>query len=334
MAKSSNSTQISHALSAWKAGKLVALPTETVYGLGAPVDNEELISKIFSVKERPFFDPLIVHISSIEMAKKYCSHWNDTLDILARAFWPGPLTLVVQKSSLISSLITSGLDTVGLRMPRSELTLKIIEQKAVGIAAPSANKFTKTSPTQASHVSSQFSQDDVYVVEDIPSEVGIESTIISVNESERIVTILRPGMITSADLIEVLGNEFQIEKGLTAFEKSPEKVESPGQFKAHYRPDYPLSFLDCSSDKKDQLKHSYPDCEFISLSLDPFVTARELYTQMRTPLSTNDLGQAIYKRKCFLIDLSSRQLTDKESELWSSIINRLTKATTFTLEDS
>ncbi len=327
---------IESAIEAWSSKKLVAIPTETVYGLGAPVNNEELIKKIFTVKERPFFDPLIVHISSIDMAKRYARSWTDTHQKLADKFWPGPLTIVVEKTDLISELITSGLDTVGLRMPNNEITLELIETLEHGVAAPSANKFTKTSPTCAEHVKEQFEESDVFVISDDPSQVGIESTIItlgpidpinSLYKENKVIKILRPGIITGQEILECLGEGFKIEYGKTAFEsnqKAKPNIEAPGQFNAHYRPEYPLTFI--KSDKDITLwKRDFPDCEFKSLSTDPYITARELYSTMRKPLVPGKV------RKCFILSPSIDNLSDKEKEVWQGIFNRLKKASTFTL---
>ena len=139
--------EINLPIEAFKNHKLVAIPTETVYGLSAPIDQPLLIKKIFEVKERPFFDPLIVHVSSISEAKEWVSDWPVIAQKLAERFWPGPLTLVLPKNDKVSDLITSGLDTVGLRCPNHPLTLALIKELGVPLAAPSANKFGKTSPT-------------------------------------------------------------------------------------------------------------------------------------------------------------------------------------------
>ena len=135
---------------------VVAFPTETVYGLGARIDRPEGLKKIFAIKQRPFFDPLIVHASSTEQAKTCFKEWHAMADHLAKSFWPGPLTLVMPKSELISDMITSGLDSVGVRIPNHNLALQLINAVGVPLAAPSANKFGKTSPTKAEHVKKEF----------------------------------------------------------------------------------------------------------------------------------------------------------------------------------
>lgn len=318
---------IHDALAAWQEGKLVAMPTETVYGLGAPVNSESLVKKIFEVKERPFFDPLIVHVSSVEMAKRYGRDWSADHEKLVEKFWPGPLTIVFPKTEAISALITSGLETVGLRCPDNNLTRELIAQLDVGVAAPSANKFTKTSPTKSEHVSSQFSSDDVYVIDNDPSQVGIESTIVTIKEGR--VHILRPGVITSTHLKEALGQEREVVQGKTAFEDHNEKVSAPGQFKVHYRPDYELALYKNESDDFDMeaLKESDPTVDFVVLDINPLVTARHLYSLMRVPLEPSKRG------RCFVIVTPLHRLKTSDLEIWQGILNRLSKAITFTIEN-
>ena len=135
---------------------VVAIPTETVYGLAGSISSEKALHKIFKTKERPYFDPLIVHVSSIEQAKEYVTDWTEITEILAQNFWPGPLTFVLPKNDKVSDTITSGLNTVAIRMPNHIKTLKLIESLGTPVAAPSANPFKKTSPTTTAHVSEYF----------------------------------------------------------------------------------------------------------------------------------------------------------------------------------
>jgi L-threonylcarbamoyladenylate synthase len=192
-------TRIKEALSAESNGKLVVIPTETVYGLSAPINDEEKIKKIFALKERPFFDPLIVHVENIEEARAITSYFPLSAQTLAKKFWPGPLTLVLPKASHVSEFITSGLPTVGVRIPKNQVTLDYIKALGSPIAAPSANKFGKTSPTCKEHVEREFDPTTIFILDDGPSSVGIESTIVKIealeNGAEQ-VTVLRPGIIS------------------------------------------------------------------------------------------------------------------------------------------
>lgn len=315
------SSKIEDALSTWERGGLVAIPTETVIGLGAPVHREELVKKIFSYKERPFYDPLIVHICSIDQAMNYAKVWNSIEEKLAQKFWPGPLTLVVKKNDEISDLITSGLDTVGLRIPASKKTRDLIEKLGHGVAAPSANKFTKTSPTSLDHVESFFMDKDLCLLEELDPSfkegyVGIESTIVKVDGNK--VSILRPGSITPQDIREALdGLEFTITDGLTAFEEKGKTMVAPGNLPVHYRPSYELLLLEESMLEVSPIN---ADWELVHLDADPVVTARQLYLLMQEELPQGKT------KKVFILPTNRTNGPLRNKELWESILNRLEKA--------
>lgn len=184
---------IADAAHALLSGGVVAFPTETVYGLGANALDEQAVRRVYELKGRPSTSPLIVHVSSIAMARRLSRAWPDAAEELATRYWPGPLTLVVPKAEAIPGIVTAGLDTVGIRMPRHPVALQLIEAAGVPLAAPSANKFTQVSPTTAEHVRAAFG-DAVPVIDGGPCEVGIESTVVSVSASGE-VTLLRPGMV-------------------------------------------------------------------------------------------------------------------------------------------
>src|SRR5579871_5472139 len=163
--------EIRHAAALLREGKLVAFPTETVYGLGANALDEAAVERIFAAKGRPRTSPLIVHVDSLDMARALASRWPDAAETLARRYWPGPLTLVVPKRAEIPDVVTAGLPTVGLRMPAHPLALQLIHAAGVPIAAPSANRFTELSPTTAGHVPESLAD---YILDGGPARVGIE----------------------------------------------------------------------------------------------------------------------------------------------------------------
>lgn len=226
--------QIEVAAQIIRNGGLVAFPTETVYGLGANALNPFAVAKIFELKERPSFDPLIVHIASFTDLHILAANPSENVIALAKKFWPGPLTIVLPKSKLIPDIVTSGLSTVGIRMPGNEIALKLITEARCPIAAPSANKFGKLSPVNARHVKKQLPGVD-YVLDGGDTTVGIESTIVSV---EGIVCkILRPGVITTMDIEKALPGLF------TFNDEKPDKLVSPGLLKSHYSPAKPLHII-------------------------------------------------------------------------------------------
>lgn len=216
-----------------KNGGLVAFPTETVYGLGADALNPHAVAKIFEAKERPSFDPLIVHIADIDNLNVLAQEINENVYKLAEKFWPGPLTIVLPKKPIVPDIVTSGLDTVGIRMPNNTIALSLIRNAACPIAAPSANKFGRISPTNAMHVRKQLT-DIECILDGGSTTVGIESTVISVHEDGFV--ILREGIITKEDLTSVIPQSKQeISK--------TELLSSPGNIKSHYSPNKPLYIL-------------------------------------------------------------------------------------------
>lgn len=211
-----------------RAGKLVAFPTETVYGLGANALDPAAVARIFEAKGRPKTSPLIVHVDSVEMARGLASEWPPAADILAKRYWPGPLTLVVPKRPSIPDIVSAGLPTVGLRMPAHPLALALIRAAGVPIAAPSANRFTELSPTLAGHVPEALAD---YVLDGGPAHVGIESTVLSLAGAP---TLLRPGVIPLTEIEALIG-------AVNIAEHPAEGAHaSPGMHRRHYRPATPL----------------------------------------------------------------------------------------------
>lgn len=305
-------------------GGVVAIPTETVYGLAGWIQSEVGLAKIFSTKERPFFDPLIVHVDSIQKAKLLTTNWTVVHEALAKACWPGPLTLIAKRSPSIHPLITSGLDSVGLRCPKHGLTLSLLEGMDGGLAAPSANKFGKTSPSVAAHVFEEFG-DSVPILDGGPCEVGIESTVVGIEEIEGVwkVHIYRPGFYTSRSLKMIL--EEQEIKAEVDYAQSP---VAPGQLKHHYMPNIPL-VITCPAfewrlHKGIAEKHfgkSFSRPAFWELPPEPELASRVLYEDLRR-FSTN--GHDLI--------LISRNSTHTQEE-WLGIWNRLTKAKSLEVAD-
>ncbi len=214
-----------------RAGKLVAFPTETVYGLGANALDAAAVARIYSAKRRPRTSPLIVHVDSIEMARSLAAQWPDAAETLARRYWPGPLTLVLPKREQIPDIVTAGLPTVGLRMPAHPLALELIRTAGVPIAAPSANRFTELSPTAAGHIPEALAD---YVLDGGPAHVGIESTVLSLVDAP---VLLRPGVIPLPEIEALIGS---VATG-AAPESGPHA--SPGMHARHYRPATPVYLL-------------------------------------------------------------------------------------------
>jgi len=210
-----------------RRGGLIGLPTETVYGLGADASNELAVRRIFAVKGRPSTHPLIVHVASVEEARTWTHGLGPDGEALARAFWPGPLTLIVRRNERPSDAVTGGQDTVGLRVPGHPLALELLREFKGGVAAPSANRFGRVSPTTADHVRSELGGDVDFVLDGGASEVGVESTIVDVSGAAP--RLLRPGGLAREELERVLGKPVPLASQAT-------DVRAPGMLASHYAP--------------------------------------------------------------------------------------------------
>lgn len=212
-----------------RAGQLVALPTETVYGLAANAWNAEAVRRIYEVKERPPENPIIVHVAGMEMARRCASAWPSLADKMASAFWPGPLTLVVPRSEEIPPVVTAGGATVGVRWPSHPFIQAVIAACGFPLAAPSANPAGQLSPTNARHVLKSLGTKIPLIIDGGQSQVGIESSVLDVSCSPP--RLLRPGMIHAESLLAVIG-----EGGLKGGEGLTGTLRSPGLLPGHYSP--------------------------------------------------------------------------------------------------
>ena len=211
--------------------ELVAIPTETVYGLAANALNPIAVAKIFEAKERPTFDPLIVHTHALIEVENFVSDIHPALLKLAQVFWPGPLTLLLPKKDIIPNLVTSGLDRVGVRIPNHSLTLELLSKLSFPLAAPSANPFGYISPTTAKHVDKQLGNKIPYILDGGACEVGLESTIVGEENGE--IIVYRLGGLSIDDIEAVVGKVFvQLNQS--------SNPKAPGQLKSHYAPKKPV----------------------------------------------------------------------------------------------
>jgi L-threonylcarbamoyladenylate synthase len=215
-----------------RRGGLVAFPTETVYGLGADALNKEAVAKIFKAKDRPGWDPLIVHVRDVAMAETLAKELPPHFRTLADKFWPGPLTLVVEKSARVPDEVTAGRNTVGLRMPRHPVAASVLAEASLPIAAPSANKFGHTSATRAEHVLDDLGKNVEMILDAGPTTMGVESTVLDLTQSPP--AILRPGGVTREQLEAVIGPVMLAPS--VADQLATQGVASPGMTKQHYAP--------------------------------------------------------------------------------------------------
>ncbi len=311
-----NRVNIKRAVEALEAGELVAFPTETVYGLGADGLNETAVAKIFEAKKRPNFNPLILHVSSLEMLNSISSYSTEKIKLLAEKFWPGPLTLILKKKEIIPYLVTSGLETVAVRMPNNKIALELINKLGRPIAAPSANSFSKLSPTKAEHVEKQLGDKVSIILDGGSCEVGVESTIIEVTEESQ--TLLRPGGISKEDIEKVIGKLSDTKLNTTA-------PNSPGQLEVHYAPNVPIKFYN------EELLKSFSNLKLGGIFFNE-VKHDNLFEVTKVLSKKKDFREAASNLFSFLHEMESLNLDwiivepVAQEGLGIAIMDRLTKA--------
>ncbi len=279
-------TDIQRAAEIIRHGGLVGMPTETVYGLAANALDSAAVARVFEAKERPHFDPLIVHVPDVGWMPRVVSEFPELAQRLADRFWPGPLTLVLRKAATVPDLVTSGLDQVGVRMPRHPLALELLRQSGCPIAAPSANLFGRISPTTAQHVAEQLADRIDYILDGGPCQVGVESTVLKLLP---VASLLRPGGISLEELSEVVG---PIEIVAPTDHPGETPQTAPGMLPQHYAPRTPLllnpaRFQDLKGNwgslSLRQLPPGFPfaACEVLSMSGDLREAATHFFAALR-----------------------------------------------------
>ena len=263
-------TDIDRAVEILRNGGLVGLPTETVYGLAADASQKEAVARVFTVKDRPNNHPLIVHVGTINSARPWSSSWTQSAELLGTTYWPGPLTVVVEKSPDVFVEVTGGHHTVALRVPGHSMAIDLLNRFNGGLAAPSANKFGKVSPTTAQHVWDDLGTSVDYILDGGACEVGIESTIVDC--STRTPVVLRPGGISAEDIQKIveLGDD---DLGIS---------RAPGMLPAHYAPQCQVTLVEEFSEAirvNDSADSSTR--RVIDASVDPTGFASLMYAQLR-----------------------------------------------------
>lgn len=231
------SAVIAEAAAILRDGGLVAFPTETVYGLGANALDSAAVARIFEAKGRPSYNPLIVHVADEAGARALVSEWPERASLLARAFWPGPLTVVLRKRDVVPDIVTAGNDSVALRVPAHPVALALLREAQIPLAAPSANRSTELSPTTARHVARSLGERVDVILDAGPTDVGIESTVVDLRGEQP--SILRPGLIGPRELEPIVG-ELAAPNEMSGDEARP----APGMLHRHYAPRARLVLFD------------------------------------------------------------------------------------------
>lgn len=293
-----------------RRGELLAIPTETVYGLAADAGNDAAVGKIFRLKGRPADHPLIVHIADASKLTDWAIDVPDIAYRLAAQFWPGPLTMVLKKHPRVSEVVTGGQDTIGLRCPNNPLTLDLLRAFGGGVAAPSANRFGRISPTSAEHVRAEFGQNTPAILDGGPCAVGIESTIVDLSGDQP--RILREGHIRRAQLLPYL-------PALQSGESSASPRVS-GSLEAHYAPRTPMQMRP----RQAFAETAEPDCAVLALDTVP-----DGWRGICLPSNADDYARGLYAGLRHLDTLKARIIVIEqtpESADWLAVNDRINRA--------
>jgi L-threonylcarbamoyladenylate synthase len=315
------SDDLAAAVAALKRGELVAMPTETVYGLAADARNAAAVKRIFAAKGRPADHPLIVHLGDLAAVDDWACEVPDAARQLMRTFWPGPLTLVLKKAPSVDPAVSGGQDTIGLRMPAHPVALALLRAFGGALAAPSANRFGRISPTCAGHVRDEFPTGVAVILDGGASSVGLESTIVDLSGAHP--RLLRPGSISATEIAALIG---PIEQ--------PGDAEGPrasGRLAAHYAPGKPLDLVDANF--IDRYRQAYPEgvawlvpgqipagASGIGLPLDAAKYGRQLYSALRELDASPSRRIAVVR--------------PPEDESWAAVHDRLKRAAVGSGSDS
>ncbi|WP_213610156.1 L-threonylcarbamoyladenylate synthase [Pseudoalteromonas sp.] len=320
-----NETCIIDAVALLKAGECVALPTETVYGLAADATNANAVAKIFTAKGRPTNHPLIVHIPDKTHMQQWAKDISDSAITLANAFWPGPLTLILNAKDNLNSPVTGGLPTIGLRVPAHPQFLAILKQLNTGLAAPSANRYKQLSPINAAHVMGDLNGRISAVLEGGQCDVGIESTIVDATTDQ--LRILRPGPINAADILQ--------KTGLNVATPLAHNEVVPGNVKAHYQPHAPAILINTDDFDSHLSKITDEQVQYLiySTAAQQHLLASHIAPHRITKLSSCPVEYAknMYKTLHLVDETSPTVIYIEKPPVnveWAAVNDRLNRATT------
>lgn len=311
------SDSVLEAVAALRRGEVIGLPTETVYGLAADASNPEAVRKIFALKGRPADHPLIVHIADTDSLSRWTRGASAMAEKLAQAFWPGPLTMILPRHPSVPDAVTGGQATVGLRCPAHPLALQVLRAFAGGLAAPSANRFGRISPTTAAHVREEFGADVALILDGGDCEIGIESTIVDL--SSGIPRILRPGKIGHEQIEAVIGPVAQ--------ESNEHSPRASGTLAAHYAPRTPMLMLTRAALAKEAAEQRAFGKRVAALMLDEPLTD---YEGLSLPAEPNAYAHGLYAALRILDTLAVNLLLVErppEGGAWLAVHDRLRRST-------
>jgi len=309
--------EIAAAVAALRAGDVIGLPTETVYGLAGDASNPAAVARIFAIKGRPSSHPVIVHVPDAAHVPRWARETPPAAGALMRRFWPGPLTIVLLRTPSVPDAVTGGQDTVALRVPAHPVALRVLQAFGGGLAAPSANRYGRISPTTAGHVRADLGSEVPLVLDGGPSDVGLESTIVACLDSR--ITVLRPGRIGVDEIEAVAG---------PVASASPEAPRVPGSVISHYAPHTPLEIVDADALAGVIAAHAHAGRRIAVLA--PGASTGLAVSTWRTAASDAEgYGRALYDELRRLDDADADVIVvtrPPDGPEWTAIHDRLTRA--------
>ncbi|MCM8771918.1 MAG: L-threonylcarbamoyladenylate synthase [Candidatus Omnitrophica bacterium] len=299
-----------------KSGGVIAFPTETVYGLGANGLNPISVAKIFEIKNRPFFDPVILHICRKDDIKKLWKKIDERAEKLIEKFWPGPLTIILPKTEIVPYIVTAGLETVAIRMPSHPVALEILKEVDFPVAAPSANLFGRLSPTTPEHVNKQIGNKIEIIIDGGKCPIGIESTVLDLTTEKNI--ILRPGGLPKEEIEKVIGK--------VEFAEKTNHISSPGQLPSHYSPKTPLKIIKDYKEIDKNLKAGLLAFKLPPEKIKDYVIAIEILSEKGDlKEAASNFFSALHKLDNLNLDIIYAEPVPQEG-LGIAIMDRLKKA--------
>ena len=309
---------IDHAVRALRAGELIAFPTETVYGLGANAANTDAVAKIFALKGRPADHPLIVHLANSDALRHWVADIPPVAATLAARFWPGPLTLILPKAAEVNTVVTGGQDSIGIRIPSHPIAQQLLVAFGSAIAAPSANRYGRLSPTRAEHVREEFGDAVKTILDGGESPIGLESTIVACLGN--VARLLRPGFITRAQIEQLIG---PVPDG------GAEAPRASGDRPQHYAPFTPLELIARAELEARVAEYSRRNRKLAVLAMGPAAQARPSVTWIDAGKEPAAYAHALYSHLRTLDHLGCARIlveAPPAQEAWSAVLDRLRRA--------
>lgn len=317
-------------------GEIVAIPTETVYGLAADALNKNAVKKIFEAKGRPSDNPLIVHIANFEEIYNFTKNLPKEAEILAKKFWPGPLTIILKKNNIIPDIVTGGLDSIAIRMPDLNITRDLIKLLGRALAAPSANLSGKPSPTSYKHVLNDLDGRIPAILMGPDCTIGVESTVIDLTSEP--ICLLRPGKITAEEISQVINKRVNVDKSVNNLISDLKNVKSPGMKYRHYSPETKIILIKSSRNKFAEFINSKSECVAMGFDEDIKFIKNKNFISYGSEKSQNQQLNKIFdslrKIDKYNAKIAYVHISEDKKNLNLAVFNRLLRAAAFNIIDN